>query len=129
MPTPHPIPITPGTLCWLRSSIPENNDAIVTTVSCLGVAGGSYGIWKGHKIWTIVSKQPLAMANGRIITRIVQPGGLAKGPESCLVPIAGPGLADHVENFDSNSQPETIGQLLRDAGLAIRPQRKPVTER
>lgn len=123
MPTSSHIPIVPGTLCWLRSSIPENYGLAVEAVSY-------YGLWQGQRVWVCKSKSPVTVQNTETLLQFkMEPGSEFHSHEHGLVPIAGPGLANHVENFDSNSQPETIGQLLRDAGLAIRPPRKPVTER
>lgn len=123
MPTSPTIPIAPGTLCWLRSNIPENVGTVVEVVSY-------YGLYKGLRVWVCKSKSSVIAQNTEtLLLKRYKPGSEFHSYERGLVPIAGPGLADHVENFDSNSQPETIGQLLRDAGLAIRPPRKPVTER
>lgn len=131
MPTSSHPPIVPGTLCWLRSNIPENDGALVTAVSYNGILRGGYKSWEGAKVWTVTAKVPLVLAdvNNPAARRVAWVGEEIKVPEMLLVPITGPGLANHVERFDTNSQPETIGQLLRDAGLAIRPPRKPVTER
>lgn len=123
MPTPSHLPIVPGTLCWLRSNIPENDGALVTVVSYNGILCGGYESWEGAKVWIVTAKVPLVLAavNNPTARRVTWVGEEVTVPEMLLVPIAGPGLKGHVEHFDANSQPETIGQLLRDAGLATKP--------
>lgn len=115
MPTSPHIPIVPGTLCWLRSKITENAGIVVEAVSY-------YGLYRGLRVWICKSKSSVITQNTETLLHTRQrPGSEFHSYEHGLVPIAGPGLVNHVEDFDLKSQPETIGQLLRDAGLATKP--------
>lgn len=132
MPTPSHTQIAPGTLCWLRTNIPANAGTIVEVVSSYGLGDEAAGPWKGEQLWWVKAKRELLLASAvnPFAPMITAPAGSELlVPQSMLAPIAGPGLVDHVERFDANSQLETIRQLLRDAGLPIHPQRKSVTER
>jgi hypothetical protein len=116
MTAPSKLPIQPGTLCWLRHPTAKQN--VGKIVEVLRLAG-----WEntGSKVWCVKSRTPVLVCLGNNSRLTVWPAGQEfLSPEAWLVPIAGPGLVDEVEQFDANSQPETLGQLLRDAGLPVR---------
>lgn len=96
-------PITPGTLCYMRTKAKQNNGKFVTvrkrdvnTIPGLG------------PVWWVVSSSPIALFDvytGGRFTREVCPGVEFRAPERNLVPLAGPGLADEVAAFDKLNPP------------------------
>lgn len=123
MPTSSCIPITPGTLCWLRSNIPENDGALVTAVSYNGILSGGYKSWEGAKVWTVTAKVPLVLAdvNNSAARRVAWVGEEIKVPEMLLVPIAGPGLVDEVTAYDKKVRYKSVAELQPTFGARSTP--------
>lgn len=112
MPTSSAIPIVQGTLCWLRSSIPENVGIIVEAVSY-------YGLWQGQRVWVCKSKSFVTVRNTETSLQFkMEPGSEFHSFEHGLVPIAGPGLEGHVTAYDMAWKEEKRNQYAALYGAA-----------